>query len=307
MSTGEKKRIGVYLLTGYLGAGKTTTLNNLLKLPEIASAKPALIINEFGKMGVDGKLVEPGDYDKYEINKGSVFCICTKTDFIKALGEIIEKDIDLVIIEATGIAETRDFEAFVTEPHVAEYFEILANLCLVDASTFTKLAPYLKAVTSQVQWADGIIINKTDMATAKEVDRLRAVLTGINPAAKICDAQFGKIEPEFLSSLTHTERTGDVIDQPPADIKAVSLKTDKPVSRDAFLAVVESLGDKLLRLKGNIAFDTGPRFVELASAKLREKQPNAQLGAENETSFTAIAWKMTPEQITEAFEKTWAT
>ena len=82
------KAIDVYILTGYLGAGKTTTLNRLIGAERFAGKKLALIINEFGKMGVDGQLLLPGDYTKYEINKGSIFCICTKTDFLKALDSI---------------------------------------------------------------------------------------------------------------------------------------------------------------------------------------------------------------------------
>jgi G3E family GTPase len=82
--------IPVIIFTGYLGAGKTTSLNTLLNTDWVKSKNIALIINEFGSVGVDGKLVEPGNYAKYEINRGSIFCICTKTDFVKYMTDISE-------------------------------------------------------------------------------------------------------------------------------------------------------------------------------------------------------------------------
>ena len=101
------KPIDVYILTGFVGAGKTTALNGLLRNQTLVSTNPALIINEFGKIGVDGALVEQRDLTRYEINKGSIFCICTKTDFLKALSEIVESGVhQTLLIEATGIAET---------------------------------------------------------------------------------------------------------------------------------------------------------------------------------------------------------
>ncbi|MCE5273144.1 GTP-binding protein, partial [bacterium] len=75
-------RIPIILLTGYLGAGKTTLLNHLLSRPEIRERNVALIINEFGELGVDGRLVEAGTRPVYELNKGSLFCVCIKTDFL---------------------------------------------------------------------------------------------------------------------------------------------------------------------------------------------------------------------------------
>ena len=135
--------IPVILLTGYLGAGKTTLLNHLLAQPEVAEKKLVLIINEFGQLGVDGQLLQPGSYTRYEINKGSLFCICTKVDFIKALQEISRSiHPDLVLIEATGIAQTGDIEAFMSEPVVKDKFAIQANVCVVDALNFIKVVPF---------------------------------------------------------------------------------------------------------------------------------------------------------------------
>ena len=97
--------IDVWLLTGYLGAGKTTMLNNLLGAEMFKGKRVALVINEFGQLGIDGALVRPGEWTKFELNKGSLFCACIKVDTVKVSGIAFDIKPDVVIIEATGLAK----------------------------------------------------------------------------------------------------------------------------------------------------------------------------------------------------------
>ncbi len=294
-------RIPIYILTGYLGAGKTTTLNHLLKTPHLKDKKLALIINEFGKIGIDGKLVDPGDYEKFEINKGSIFCICTKTDFLKALDGIVnEIKPDAVIIEATGIAETSDIESFVKENQFEDDLEVKANICIVDAQNFTKTAPFLKPVKNQVLWADGIIINKTDLVDENEIETLKKVLKDLNPEAKVTDAVMGNIAVDFVSSLQHKSRDKKLIEEPPEDIIAVSVKKDEKMIHDKFKQAVDYLGEKLLRLKGNIVFDDKKAYVEKAGGQYFEKPLNSEI--DKNTAFTVIVWKISKEELTSLFD-----
>ncbi len=292
--------IPIILLTGYLGAGKTTLLNHLLGLPEVADLRPTLVINEFGALGVDGKLVRPGDHEVFEINKGSLFCVCTKTQFLLTLANIAENvRPGLVIIEATGVAETRDIEAFLDEPSLAGRFDVLANLCVVDAEGFTKVAAFLKAAASQVAWADGILINKADRVAPAEVDALEKVLASMNDRASQRRVSFGRVPWEFIERLDHVRPDADAVDGAPAELSAASLELDGPVSSEAFGRAVAELGDKLLRLKGTVDFGDGPRFVEVVCGRLTEADPPA--GATG-TAFTAIGWQVSRETLSERFE-----
>ncbi len=294
--------IPVYILTGYLGAGKTTLLNQLLREPLFASRRIALIINEFGKMGVDGKLLAPGSYSKYEINKGSLFCICTQADFLKALESIAADSVTrAVIIEATGVAETSDIEAFVLERHFGGGFEVKASVCVVDAVNYTKTAPFLQAVNAQLRQADGIIISKTDLVPAGDVDRLKAVVSPLNPSAPI--AAGSADHAAFIEGLTHRVMSGEPAQSPPADIIAVSLRTDSPVNRAAWMKTIESFGPRILRLKGNVAFADGTEFVETVFDRVIHKPACDGLGGG--TAFTVIGWKATREELSEAFENCW--
>lgn len=290
------------MLTGYLGAGKTTVLNSLLNSPYLADKKIALVINEFGKMGIDGQLVKPGDYTKYEINKGSIFCICTKTDFIRIFQEIGQQRPDAVIIEATGIAETSDIEQLLYDSTLGGAFQIRANLCIVDGQHFIQTAAFLKAAVAQVRWADGLIINKRDLVTEQGLTEVQQVLNGLNPAAEQIVTEFGRIEPDFLKSLTHRRQEGELFDCPPQEIPSIYIKTDSMVDRQRFFGTLESLKDHILRLKGDVCFQDGASFVEIAGGRITERSP---LGTfEEKTAFTVIGWKIEKAQLMEAFQQT---
>ena len=100
----------VYLITGFLGSGKTTFLNRIIeRFPK--NRKLTILMNEFGEIGIDGTLVEGDDIDMMEISRGSIFCVCVKTDFIKGLYELVTKvKPDVLIIESTGVANPSDLK-----------------------------------------------------------------------------------------------------------------------------------------------------------------------------------------------------
>ena len=296
--------IPIVLITGYLGAGKTTLINHLLSLPEVAEHKLALVINEFGALGVDGKLVRAGRYAKFEINHGSLFCICTLADLVKALDTIARAvRPDRVLVEVTGIAETRDFEDLLGEPRLFGQFKLQANVCVVDGLNFTKVAGFLTAASRQVEWADGIILNKADLVDESDLGKLGAVLRTMNPDAQQVAARHGAIPFSFLENLTYRRRPGGLAVRPPAQVVAVSLQTDRVVDRACFQNLLKQLGTRVLRLKGNIVFGEGPRFVEVVYDRFCEKPACDALGSM--TAFTVIASQISVDDLRSFFESTW--
>ncbi len=300
--------IPMILITGGLGAGKTTFLNHLLQHTDLRNRNLCLIINEFGQLGVDGRLVEAGGHPMYELNRGSLFCICIKTDFITTLREIADQvRPELLVVEATGMAEPRDIQDFIDEPTLAEQFQIQANLCLVDASNFIRLAPMLRAVRQQAMWADALLLNKTDLVTGSELQQLGAVLAGMNPAAPQLPTTYGRIPEGFLENLQHTVHRAGPLSEPPDPVFALSFHHDKPVSRARFQQVISKLGEDLLRLKGQVDFGDGPEFAEVAGGRLTIGGDQAvALHAETPTAFVAIGWRAPRQEFQAAIESIWA-
>lgn len=308
MTKSGESSIPIILITGGLGAGKTTLLNQLLRHTNLRDRNLCLIINEFGRLGVDGRLVEAGDHPVYEINRGSLFCICIKTDFITTLREIADRvRPELLVVEATGMAEPRDIQDFVDEPTLAERFNIQANLCLIDASNFIRLAPMLRAVRQQATWADALILNKTDLVNESELKQLGAVLEEMNPEAPRLATTYGRIPPGFLDNVTHTVHRGDPLLEPPDPVFALSFSHDKPVSRARFQRVISELGEDLLRLKGQVDFGDGPEFAEVAGGHLSiGGNETITRPAESPTAFVAIGWRTPREDFQAAIESIWA-
>jgi G3E family GTPase len=268
--------VPVILISGYLGSGKTTFLNHLLTLPPIAACRKAIIMNEFGTLGVDGELITPGDYQRFDLNKGSLYCICIKTEFLKTLSIIADEvQPELLIVEATGVAEPCDLERILDDPGLRGRFMIKGNLCIVDALNFSKVAPYMRSAQDQVKQADGIVVNKADLVEDADLDCLHAVLCSLNPHAPHTTVSYGAMPEDFLQRLRHTRYTGHMASEPPQDIRAVSLQLKAPVSRDAFLAALTSLKSSLLRLKGTVDFGSGPVLLQGVFEHIEESEPPA--------------------------------
>ena len=291
--------IPVYLLTGYLGAGKTTLLNHLLAQPEVASKRVALVINEFGTLGVDGQLVTKTDGGVFELNSGSLFCACTRSGLVKVLGQIAN-DVrpDMVIAEATGVAETSDlYDVLETVPLVGQ-FCVRANVCAVDGLNFTKVLPYLKAARTQVAGADGLVINKTDLLEKTGVDRLARLLTDINSRAAQVRASHGRVEWSFVEGLEHVRHQGVSVQTTPEEIVTCSVPNCR-ADRDRLVGAIESFGERLLRLKGVVDLGEGPRLVESVFGAVTERT----LGEERvRYGTTALGWKIPKAELVRVLE-----
>ena len=126
----------VFLITGFLGSGKTTFLNRIIeRFPK--DKKLTILMNEFGEIGIDGTLVEGDAIDLLEISRGSIFCVCVKTDFIKGLYELNAKvKPDILLMESTGVANPSDLKRDLKLPIFNDRFQFKEQFCLLDAVHF---------------------------------------------------------------------------------------------------------------------------------------------------------------------------
>ncbi|MEA3231825.1 MAG: GTP-binding protein [Thermodesulfobacteriota bacterium] len=166
----------VYLITGFLGAGKTTLLNRIIqRFP--SDKKLTLLVNEFGEIGVDGTLVEGEDIDMMEISKGSIFCVCVKTDFIKGLYELnTTVKPDVMLIESTGVANPSDLKKDLALPIFDNRFEFMEQFCIIDAVHFLDAYEVYASLEKQIASSSVFIINKTDMASTHKIAETKKVI-----------------------------------------------------------------------------------------------------------------------------------
>ncbi|MGI9570816.1 MAG: CobW family GTP-binding protein, partial [Desulfobulbia bacterium] len=183
----------VYLITGFLGSGKTTLLNRIIqRFPK--DKKLTLLVNEFGEVGVDGTLVEGDDIDMMEISKGSIFCVCVKTDFIKGLYELNSKvRPDVMLIESTGVANPSDLKKDLKLPIFNERFHFMEQFCVIDAAHFLDAYDVYASLEKQIASSTVFIINKIDNAPSETIEETKNVIRQFHPNPSFFETTYADI------------------------------------------------------------------------------------------------------------------
>ncbi|MBV8963919.1 MAG: GTP-binding protein [Hyphomicrobiales bacterium] len=210
-------KIPVTVLTGYLGAGKTTLLNRILT--EEHGRKFAVIVNEFGEIGIDNELVVGADEEIFEMNNGCI-CCTVRGDLIRIVEGLMKRKgkFDAIIVETTGLADPAPVaQTFFVDADVGAAAKLDAVVTVADARWLLDRLKDAPEAKNQIAFADVILLNKTDLVTKEQLEEVEARIRGINPYAKLhrtqkcavpLDAVLGReafdlerileIEPAFL-------------------------------------------------------------------------------------------------------------
>jgi G3E family GTPase len=218
----SSEKIPVTVLTGYLGAGKTTLLNRILSEPH--GKKYAVIVNEFGEIGIDNDLVVGADEEIFEMNNGCI-CCTVRGDLIRILDGLIRRkgNFDAIIVETTGLADPAPVaQTFFMDETVGRRTKLDAVVTVADAKWLNERLKDAPEAKNQIAFADVILINKTDLVSSEQLSEVEARIRGINPYAKLhkterakipLDAVLGRkafdldrileLEPDFLGAENH--------------------------------------------------------------------------------------------------------
>jgi G3E family GTPase len=287
----------VTVLTGYLGAGKTTLLNRILTEPH--GKRYAVIVNEFGEIGIDNDLVVDTDEEVFEMNNGCI-CCTVRGDLIRILETLRKRKskFDAIIIETTGLADPAPVaQTFFVDDDVKAWTQLDAVVTVVDAKFLTDRLADSPEAKEQIAFADVILLNKTDLVDAAQLQDVEQRIYAINPYARVHRTQKSAIalseildrgafdleriltlEPHFLDTGDHQdhdhhghdhhghEHTHGIKHYHDETVGSFSVQTDDPLNGDKFMAWVQDVsadhGAKLLRWKGIMNFaGEDKRFV----------------------------------------------
>lgn len=304
-------RIPAYVLVGFLGSGKTTVLSELIGWSIAQGLKPGLIINEFGDVSIDGEAVRQEGLAMTELTNGCI-CCTAGDELAPAIQELAAKpEIDLILVEATGLADPADMLDELTDPSLWESVEVGGIISVLDAKRFVDLAEDLSLVRRQVQYADVLIVNKCDLVSEEWREGLLVALSQIVPKARIFLAEGGAPFEGVDAILSHALMMGREKYQQQAlvdhhderghhdhnhdhdnhdhehhhgeaheSIHTTSFTLDGPVERARFEHFLEHLPRTIYRAKGFVTLTEGgephvfqymPGFVFVRPFPLRDR------------------------------------
>jgi G3E family GTPase len=274
------EKVPVTVLTGYLGAGKTTLLNRILSEPH--GKKYAVIVNEFGEIGIDNDLVVGVDEEVFEMNNGCI-CCTVRGDLVRILDGLMRRKgkFDAVIVETTGLADPAPVaQTFFIDENIGSKTRLDAVVTVADARWLIDRLKDAPEAKNQIAFADVILINKTDLVSREKLSEVEARIRGINPYAKVHRTERAQIplnevlgrnafdldrildlEPEFLADEEdhehphghdhghdhhhdHAHQHGGLKHYHDEDMQSVSLKSDEPLDPDKFFPWVQDLVQK---------------------------------------------------------------
>lgn len=317
---GNAHRIPVTIVTGFLGSGKTTLINHILEGQH--GRKIAVIVNEFGEIGIDGQLMVSDDEEQLvEFNNGCL-CCTVRGDLVRTLEDLMQRaDLDAVLVETTGLADPAPVAStFIVADEIKANFNLDAFVTVVDAPNLQRNLTDSHEAQEQVAFADIILINKTDLVSADEIVKIEQQIRTLNPIAKIHHTAFSvvdlplilgtgafdleaklEVDPLFLDDLEHEHD---------ATVGSFALTSEKPIDMNKFMlwmnALAQDKGEDLYRTKGLFYAQGFPERVLFQSVRMLTSMKRDRPWKPDEAKLTqlvVIGRNLNRDEFAEGFAK----
>ncbi len=288
-------KVPVVIVTGYLGSGKTTLLRRLIGS---ADRRMALLINEFGELAIDSRVVEGKNVRIAELLGGCV-CCSLAGEFEAAIAEIIDSaHPDEIVVETTGIAEP---DALIGDLENIPGVRLDAAVTVVDADATARFPSIGHTGRIQIETADLILLNKIDLLARERIGPVRQIVREINPSAPIFETIRCEIDPALITGFLPKDRKPHSADRHETTMQSFDLSLDRPLRRECFESAIRRLPSEIYRAKGFVRLEA-ERFLFNMVAGRQDLEPSGNGPAESEIVFIGEKIKALEQEVRAALE-----
>ena len=255
-------RTPITVITGPLGSGKTTLLRHILAT---RPAKIAIVMNEFGEIAIDSKVVEGKNVRITELGGGCVCCSLIG-EFESAVNEIIQRvEPDIIVVETTGLAEP---EALVFNIQEAlPQCRLDGVVSVIDADMLVRFPEFGHTTRLQIEGADILLLNKIDLGEPRQIEPLEMKLRELNRTATIVRTERCRIDPELLFGIGRERKVTPPEHKHQPEFESFTFTSDKNFSRDCFERLADSLPANVHRAKGFVRFSDGVQLFNFVAGR----------------------------------------
>ena len=249
--------VPVTVLTGFLGSGKTTLLNHILSGTH--GARIGIVLNEFGEISIDSRLITRRDDDVLELANGCV-CCTLRDDLLQSVASLLDRTppLEHIVIETTGLADPVPVAQQLLDPRAATAIRLDALVALVDAANFDRNLDAAEQAYAQIVSGDILLVNKTDLVTPDVVNQIEAGLRRLNARARILRCTRGQVDLDLILGVGYSDARqtiGHTNDHYPhaGHFRAVSVQMHGSVDLERFCHFLDDLSTDIFRAKGIVS------------------------------------------------------
>ncbi len=277
-------------ISGFLGAGKTTFLKEFIRSNK--DKKLNIIVNEFGKVGIDGSILEELAVEVNEISNGSVLCSCKIDKFIETLKNAIYSECDLIIVEASGFTDPSNLKNVIYNLKLQEKVRFLGEICIVDAQRFVKLYKTAIVVKKQIQSANIVLINKCDTVVEESMNEIKEYIHSNNINAQIYEGNYGKFgNIEFNRNLyvDEVDQCNNILQTADLTLRKYNIKVTDEVELSDIENLVKDFIIETDRVKGFIKYKEEVYYIDCVGDIYKCEKYNGKVNTELLNNIVILA------------------